>query len=105
LDVVHSTNNLSVKHGGWLAEKLETAGIVTNKNSIPGDFKPWYPSGIRLGTPAVTTLGMKEKEMLQIGDWIADATRNAENEAKLMEIKLEIESFMKAYQRTDYFIE
>jgi glycine hydroxymethyltransferase len=56
--------NLTGKESG---ERLEKAGIIVNKNMIPYDMlKPWNPSGIRLGTPAVTTQGMKEKDMLKI---------------------------------------
>lgn len=58
--------------GNVVAEALEVAGIVTNKNSVPHDPNPpFYPSGVRLGTPAITTRGMKEQEMKKIGDWIA----------------------------------
>ncbi len=53
---------------------LEEAGIIVNKNTIPFDpSSPFYPSGIRLGTPALTTRGMKEKEMGKIGEMIAEA--------------------------------
>lgn len=61
--------------GGVFASNLLSAiGITVNKNTIPADpGSPFYPSGIRLGSPALTTRGMKEKEMEQIGKWIADA--------------------------------
>ncbi len=50
---------------------LEEAGITVNKNTIPGEpASPFYPSGIRLGTPALTTRGMKEKDMVKVASWI-----------------------------------
>ena len=50
---------------------MEEAGITVNKNTIPGEpASPFYPSGIRLGTPALTTRGMKEKDMVKIASWI-----------------------------------
>lgn len=62
--------------GNIVAEALEVAHIVVNRNSVPHDPNPpFYPSGIRLGTPAITTRGMKEKEMKQIGKWIAQVIR------------------------------
>lgn len=62
--------------GNVVAEALEVAGIVTNKNSVPHDPNPpYYPSGVRLGTPAITTRGMKEKEMNIIGKWIAEVIK------------------------------
>ena len=61
----------SVGLDGMSAEKrLEAVGIIANRNTIPGDASPFKPSGIRIGTPAVTTMGMKEKEMKQIGELI-----------------------------------
>ena len=59
--------------GKQAGEKLEKHGIIVNKNMIPFDTrKPWDPSGIRLGTPAVTTRGMKKKDMIRIAKKIAD---------------------------------
>jgi glycine hydroxymethyltransferase len=61
---------------GILAQvALEAAGITANKNTIPNEpSSPFYPSGIRLGTPAITTRGMKEDQMRSIGSWIKRAT-------------------------------
>src|SRR3989344_95171 len=59
--------------GQQASDKLEEEGIIVNKNMIPFDTrKPWDPSGIRLGTPAVTTRGMKEKDMTAIAKRIAE---------------------------------
>lgn len=58
--------------GIFLQNALDAAGITLNKNTIPKDpSSPFYPSGVRLGTPFITVRGMKEKEMARIGDWIA----------------------------------
>lgn len=58
-------------NGSIAALALEVAGIVLNKNGVPNDpMPPFYPSGIRLGTPAITTRGMKEKEMVKAAYWI-----------------------------------
>jgi glycine hydroxymethyltransferase len=66
--------------GNVAAEALEEAGIVVNRNSVPHDPNPpFYPSGIRLGTPAITTRGMGEKEMKTIGKWIATAINEVED--------------------------
>lgn len=58
-------------NGAVAALALEVGGIVTNKNAVPNDkMPPFYPSGIRLGTPAITSRGMREKDMVKIAKWI-----------------------------------
>jgi len=68
---------------GTQAEKaLESSGITVNKNAIPFDTQPpMKASGIRIGTPALTTRGMKEPEMAEIGTWIGEVLADAENAA------------------------
>lgn len=63
---------LSVGLGTQVAYALDVAGIYANRNTVPNEQgSPFYPSGLRIGTPLVTTRGMKEPEMEQIADWIA----------------------------------
>ena len=58
-------------------QRLDAVGITTNKQIIPDDpHPPLRPSGIRVGTPAATTRGMREAEMRQLGEWIADTLRD-----------------------------
>lgn len=73
LMVINLVPRLGVGGGVIAQEALGFAGITVNKNTIPLDPSvPFYPSGIRFGTPALTTRGMKEKEMRQIGLWISE---------------------------------
>jgi glycine hydroxymethyltransferase len=73
------TNNLTGKDA---ALALEKAGITLNKNGVPFDTQnPFITSGIRIGTPAITTRGMKEKEITLIAGWIDDVLKNINNEA------------------------
>jgi glycine hydroxymethyltransferase len=72
-------NNLTGKDA---ALALEKAGITLNKNGVPFDTQnPFITSGIRIGTPAITTRGMKEKEITLIAGWIDDVLKNINNEA------------------------
>lgn len=85
--------------GGSIAETtLDRAGITVNKNMIPFDQrKPMDPSGIRIGTAALTTRGMKQDEMQRVGGWILQALRNTENESELDRIRGEIKEFAAAF--------
>ena len=75
-------------NGKEAQEVLDRAGITTNKNAIPFDTSsPFKPGGIRVGTPAVTTRGMKEEEMLEIADLIAEALTNRTDEAVLNRVR------------------
>lgn len=77
---------------GLKAEQvLDTVNITINKNSLPNDTeKPIYTSGIRIGTPALTTRGMKEKEMIFIANLINKALTNIDNKNELEKIKEEV---------------
>lgn len=73
---------------------LDKAGITANKNTVPFDTrKPFVASGIRLGTPAVTTRGMKEKEMIAIAKFIKRVFDNYKDEDILAQIKNEVRQF------------
>lgn len=77
--------------GRPIAIALEEAGIITNCNSIPFDpSTPFKPSGIRLGTPTLTTRKMKESEMKQIGQWIAQVINNHEDSQLKQKINQEV---------------
>ncbi|MBI2119734.1 MAG: serine hydroxymethyltransferase [Elusimicrobia bacterium] len=79
-------------------ESLDKAGMTVNKNTIPYDpQKPFIASGIRIGTPALTTRGMKEKEMEKISLWMDRALKNTGNEAELKKIAQEVKNFCKKF--------
>lgn len=85
-------------NGAVAALALEVAGIVVNKNGVPNDTNPpFYPSGIRLGTPAITTRGMKEKDMIKVAKWINEVISVAQ-EYQLPQVKEERKIFMKKFK-------
>ncbi|GBE16411.1 serine hydroxymethyltransferase [bacterium BMS3Abin15] len=77
---------------------LDKVGITVNKNVIPDDPRsPMDPSGLRIGVPAVTTRGMKEKEIKKIAEWINDAIENRKNNKKLNQIHKEVIKLCKKF--------
>ena len=93
---VFSSVNLSGKEAG---DMLDKAGITVNKNAIPKDTrKPWDPSGIRIGTPALTTRGMKEKEMEQVAKYIDRVLRECKKEDDFKKVREEIKSFTSLFK-------
>ena len=76
------------KTGKDMANILEEVGITANKNTVPNDPQsPFVTSGIRLGTPAVTTRGFKGNEMKEVARIISEAVKNSDNETKLKELR------------------
>ena len=77
---------------------LDQGGITLNKNNVPDDPRsPFVTSGVRIGTPSVTTQGMKEPEMARIADFIARALRSRTDETALVRIKGEVAELCRAF--------
>ena len=82
-------------NGKVAEEALDKIGLTLNKNSIPDDENPPFrPSGIRLGTPALTTRGLKENHMLQIARWMKQAIDQRSDEEALADLNRELKSFV-----------
>lgn len=96
LMLVDLTNkNISGKKA---AKALDKAGIVLNYNAVPFDKrKPFDPSGIRMGTPALTSRGFKEKEMLKVADLIAEVIADSENEGHLQRVAAEVKEMCRHF--------
>lgn len=86
--------------GTQVSFAMDVAGIYANKNTVPNEpVSPFYPSGVRLGTPLVTTRGMKEAEMKKIGKWIAQVVDHVKSHQLPKEQK-ERSAFLKQFKRT-----
>lgn len=84
---------------GKVAEAvLEEAGITVNKNAVPFDTRsPFVTSGIRIGTPATTSRGLKEPEMVKVAGWIDRALKNIDNKEELAKIRAEVKELCKEF--------
>jgi glycine hydroxymethyltransferase len=88
---VHTSFGLD---GKVVEEALDKIGLTLNKNATPDDpLPPFTPSGIRLGTPAITTRGLVESDMEKIAEWMKQAIDNRENDAKLNMLRNEVREF------------
>ena len=82
--------------GKQMEALLEASNITVNKNTVPNETRsPFVTSGIRVGTPAATTRGLKEPEMKKVAGWIARILR--EGEAAVPEVKKQVEDLMAGY--------
>ena len=92
-------NNFNLT-GKQLEKALDEVNITVNKNSIPFDLeKPMETSGIRVGSPAMTTRGFKEEEFKQIGKWISMIARNIDNQDIKNKVKEEVQQLMNNYNK------
>ena len=92
--------------GKPLAKALDRAHIVTNYNSVPGDTAgPFNPSGLRMGTPAITTRGFKEDQMDLIAGWINTICSNLENEDVISKCGREVEDLCSQFPLPDHFVQ
>ncbi len=91
--------------GRKLAKALMQAGIETNCNSVPGDTAPPFnPSGLRIGTPAITTRGMKEEQAKQVAVFINTVAENIDNEDALEKTKQQVEALCEKFPVPDSFV-
>jgi glycine hydroxymethyltransferase len=77
---------------------LEHAGMTVNKNTVPGETRsPFVTSGLRIGTPALTTRGMAEPEMAQIAGWIAEVLQAPTDEARIRKVRVRVAELCEAF--------
>lgn len=84
---------------GSVAEKaIDAIGLTLNKNAIPDDeLPPFRPSGIRLGTPAITTRGLTEAHMAMLAEWIVQAVKAHDDRERLKQLRAEVERFARGF--------
>jgi glycine hydroxymethyltransferase len=84
--------------GSEVEVALDKIGLNVNKNVIPDDvLPPFRPSGVRLGTPAITTRGLKPEHMAQLADWIVTAIKNRAEDKKLASMQAEVQAFARQF--------
>lgn len=84
--------------GGVAEAALDVVGLTLNKNAVPDDeLPPFRPSGIRLGTPALTTRGLREDHMVQIADWMKRAIDAREDATELQRVRQEVQELLRGY--------
>lgn len=97
--MVIDLTSISPGMGLQVAYAMDVAGMYANRNTVPHEpVSPFYPSGVRLGTPLVTTRGMKKPEMRQIGQWIAEVVEIVKDQV-LPEDKMERRKFVKEFRK------
>jgi len=95
VDLRNSHDDLT---GKAAEEALESAGMTVNKNTIPGETRsPFVTSGLRIGTPALTSRGMKEAEMARVAGWIDQILQAPSDQALLGSVKAEVKELSDAF--------
>ncbi len=85
-------------HGGEVEAVLDRIGLNLNKNAIPNDtLPPFRPSGVRLGTPAMTTRGLKEEHMEQVAEWMIQAIKNIDDSAQIETLGQQVSEFARGF--------
>ena len=103
LMLIDLTSKYEKLSGRQAADHLEDAGIIVNKNTIPFDKrKPRTTSGIRIGTPMITTRGMKEDEMVQVADFIAETLENRQKASIKRRIREKVNEFCTQFPIYEY---
>ncbi len=88
--------------GQYVEDLLQSVGITVNKNTVVGDKSALRPSGLRIGSAALTSRGMKELEFRQIAEWINDLVCNPENKEKIKDIKISVEKMAQRFPHPSF---